>query len=188
MPPLLIVHILKDMNKLPRSLILELAKDQGTKQIFIDKLREAKDDLKSIQDSYHSEPQTKVAWLNDITKEIYHKAITNAERRIKKFQRYLMINTGTLPEHHKSFDLERLREVPIEEVLPPSVEVEREYGDRTSLKCPFHIENTASCIIYKNDNHFHCFGCGEHGDVIHFVMKTNDYSFKTACDYLVKMV
>jgi len=33
--------------------------------------------------------------------------------------------------------------------------------------CPFHDEKTPSMRIY--DTHFHCFGCGEHGDSIKFV-------------------
>ncbi len=35
--------------------------------------------------------------------------------------------------------------------------------------CPFHNENTASMKIYVDS--FHCFGCGEHGDVISFYQK-----------------
>lgn len=35
--------------------------------------------------------------------------------------------------------------------------------------CPFHNEKTASMKIY--DSTFHCFGCGEHGDIISFYQK-----------------
>lgn len=35
--------------------------------------------------------------------------------------------------------------------------------------CPFHNERTPSMKLYKNN--FHCFGCGEHGDVIDFTAK-----------------
>ena len=35
--------------------------------------------------------------------------------------------------------------------------------------CPFHGENTASFKVY--DNSFYCFGCGESGTVIDFVIK-----------------
>jgi len=30
--------------------------------------------------------------------------------------------------------------------------------------CPFHTEATPSFMV--EDDHFHCFGCGAHGDVI----------------------
>lgn len=45
--------------------------------------------------------------------------------------------------------------------------------------CPFHNEDTPSCKIYKDS--FYCFGCGEHGDAINFVMKVECCSFKSAC-------
>jgi len=35
--------------------------------------------------------------------------------------------------------------------------------------CPFHNEKTPSMKIYENN--FHCFGCGEHGDMINFTAK-----------------
>lgn len=35
--------------------------------------------------------------------------------------------------------------------------------------CPFHSEKTPSCKVY--DNSLHCFGCGEHHDVVSFVKK-----------------
>ena len=32
------------------------------------------------------------------------------------------------------------------------------------IRCPFHADRTPSLKLYSD--HFHCFGCGEHGDVI----------------------
>ena len=43
------------------------------------------------------------------------------------------------------------------------------------LCCPFHNEKTPSMKIYEKD--FHCFGCGEHGDVISFVQKLFSLNF-----------
>jgi len=39
---------------------------------------------------------------------------------------------------------------------------------RHSIRCPFHQDDTPSMVIY-DDGHFHCFGCGAHGDVLDFV-------------------
>ena len=36
--------------------------------------------------------------------------------------------------------------------------------------CPFHGEKTPSFYVY--DDHYHCFGCGAHGDAITFVMQS----------------
>ncbi|MEG1470495.1 MAG: CHC2 zinc finger domain-containing protein [Anaerovoracaceae bacterium] len=44
--------------------------------------------------------------------------------------------------------------------------------------CPFHQEKTASMKIY-NDS-YHCFGCGESGDIFSFVMKMEEVSFREA--------
>jgi DNA primase len=44
--------------------------------------------------------------------------------------------------------------------------------------CPFHAERTAS--FYAYDDHYHCFGCGAHGDCITFIMETQKCSFSEA--------
>ena len=48
--------------------------------------------------------------------------------------------------------------------------------------CPFHGEKTPSFYVY--DDHFHCFGCGVHGDVISFVMQSEGRSFPEAVEEL----
>lgn len=52
--------------------------------------------------------------------------------------------------------------------------------------CPFHKEKTASFTIYLDSNTFVCFGCGEKGDVIDFVMKLNNLTFMEAVKYILK--
>ena len=49
--------------------------------------------------------------------------------------------------------------------------------------CPFHSEKTASFKVYP-DNHFKCFGCSAHGDVIDFVQKMYGLSFKDSLKHL----
>lgn len=44
--------------------------------------------------------------------------------------------------------------------------------------CPFHGEKTPSFYVY--DDHFHCFGCGAHGDAITFTMQTAGGDFMDA--------
>src|ERR1043165_7715169 len=48
--------------------------------------------------------------------------------------------------------------------------------------CPFHGEKTPSFYVY--DDHFHCFGCGAHGDAISFVMQTEGAAFPEAVERL----
>lgn len=56
------------------------------------------------------------------------------------------------------------------------------FGEHVSLRqrgrdywccCPFHQEKTPSCKIDSFAQRWHCFGCGEDGDVFGFVMKRN---------------
>jgi DNA primase len=49
--------------------------------------------------------------------------------------------------------------------------------------CPFHGEKTPSFYVYE-DGHFHCFGCGAHGDAIGFVMQSEGASFTEAVERL----
>lgn len=48
--------------------------------------------------------------------------------------------------------------------------------------CPFHREKTASFKVYEKD--YHCFGCGENGDIFDFVQKMEDVSFREAFQIL----
>jgi DNA primase len=48
--------------------------------------------------------------------------------------------------------------------------------------CPFHGEKSPSFYVY--DDHFHCFGCGIHGDAISFVMQSQGASFPEAVNQL----
>lgn len=50
--------------------------------------------------------------------------------------------------------------------------------------CPFHDEKTPSFNIRPQLGHWHCFGCGEGGDVISFVQKINHLSFVEAVEML----
>src|SRR5271156_441133 len=48
--------------------------------------------------------------------------------------------------------------------------------------CPFHGEKTPSFYVY--DDHYHCFGCGVHGDAIGFVMQSQGAGFMEAVEQL----
>jgi DNA primase len=56
-------------------------------------------------------------------------------------------------------------------------------GEATGL-CPFHNEKTPSFTVSEDKGFFHCFGCGAHGDVIGFVMRSEGLEFPQAVERL----
>ena len=54
--------------------------------------------------------------------------------------------------------------------------------------CPFHKEKTPSFTVDTNTQLYHCFGCGEGGDIISFIMKAENLSFLEAVELLAKKV
>ncbi len=53
----------------------------------------------------------------------------------------------------------------------------RHAGSSLKACCPFHNEKTPSFVINPNKGFYHCFGCGESGDAIKFVMKMEGATF-----------
>ncbi|MDI6829224.1 MAG: CHC2 zinc finger domain-containing protein, partial [Armatimonadota bacterium] len=52
--------------------------------------------------------------------------------------------------------------------------------------CPFHAEKTPSFTVSEHFQTWHCFGCGEHGDIYSFVMKAESLTFPEALERLAK--
>jgi DNA primase len=52
--------------------------------------------------------------------------------------------------------------------------------------CPFHSEKTPSFMVNEEKQIYHCFGCGEGGDVFTFLMKAGHFSFPQAIEELAK--
>lgn len=50
--------------------------------------------------------------------------------------------------------------------------------------CPFHQERTPSFTVNPDKGFVHCFGCGEHHDVIGFMMLVTGVDFRQACTQL----
>lgn len=54
-------------------------------------------------------------------------------------------------------------------------------GYSRRMRCPFHEEKTASFLVHRNNKSWKCYGCGEGGTVIDFVMKLFEINFGQAC-------
>ena len=82
--------------------------------------------------------------------------------------------------------LEQLKSrVDLIEVLTPYLKLQKS-GAAYKALCPFHEEQTASLIIQRGDSHYHCFGCGAHGDAIQFLMTYLKMSFVEAVENLAE--
>src|SRR5271155_1354152 len=76
------------------------------------------------------------------------------------------------------------------ETLKQQADIVRVVGDYVKLKkagaqnfsglCPFHSEKTPSFSVHATRQFFHCFGCGESGDVFTFIQKVENITFPEA--------
>jgi DNA primase len=66
-------------------------------------------------------------------------------------------------------------------VISEMVDLKRSGRHAVGL-CPFHQDRTPSFQVYED--HFHCFGCGAHGDVFDWLMVTRRISFPEAVQRL----
>jgi len=82
----------------------------------------------------------------------------------------------------ESLELLRSR-IDLVEVLNPYLKLQRA-GAAYKALCPFHEEKSPSFCIQKGDSHYHCFGCGAHGDAIQFLMTHLRMSFVEAVQNL----
>lgn len=82
--------------------------------------------------------------------------------------------------------LESLRQkVDLVEVISPYVKLQRSGAAYKGL-CPFHEEKSPSFIIQRGDTHYHCFGCGAHGDAIAFLMDHAKMNFVDSLEFLAQ--
>jgi DNA primase len=57
-------------------------------------------------------------------------------------------------------------------------------GSAFKALCPFHEEKSPSFTLQRGDTHYHCFGCGAHGDAIQFIMDYQKITFAETVEYL----
>src|SRR5215469_8944319 len=70
-------------------------------------------------------------------------------------------------------------------VIARKVKLTRRGRESTGL-CPFHNEKSPSFTVSDDKGFFHCFGCGAHGDVIGFVMRSEGLSFPETVERLAR--
>ena len=122
-------------------------------------------------------------FLCELRKHFIGPALEQAWHRMERYRRELSVahgdrrqETGIKPE-----DIADAKAVTIESLI----QVKRSNQIRVYAHCPFHDDKTPSFVIYKEENTFHCFGCGAHGDVMDFVMRRDGLSFRKAIRMLI---
>lgn len=84
-----------------------------------------------------------------------------------------------MPKYDRNFTDELRERLSIVDVVGRRVPLVKK-GQNYWGCCPFHNEKTPSFSVNEAKGFYHCFGCGEHGDIISFVMKSENVDFKTA--------
>lgn len=92
---------------------------------------------------------------------------------------------GRIPDRDIAAIRERVR---IEDVVGDYVQLRRAGADSLKGLCPFHDEKSPSFHVRPNHGHFHCFGCGEGGDVYAFLQKISHVTFVEAVELLADRV
>jgi len=84
-------------------------------------------------------------------------------------------------------DIAAVRErAPIEEIIGQHVALKSAGVGSLKGLCPFHDERSPSFNVRPAAGRWHCFGCGEGGDVIEFVMRMDGLPFAEAVEYLAE--
>lgn len=86
---------------------------------------------------------------------------------------------GRIREEDVNTVRERAR---IDEIVRETVTLKAAGGGSYKGLCPFHDERTPSFHVTPSKNLYHCFSCGEGGDVITFVRKIDALSFTEAVE------
>ncbi|WP_101929193.1 DNA primase [Varibaculum cambriense] len=82
-------------------------------------------------------------------------------------------------------DIDQVRErARIDEIVGEQVALRPAGVGALKGLCPFHDERTPSFHVRPAQGYYHCFGCGEGGDVIKFVENIHHLSFAEAVQYL----
>jgi DNA primase len=93
-------------------------------------------------------------------------------------------NSGRIPQ---SFIDDLIARADIIEVVGNRVTLKKA-GREYKACCPFHDEKTPSFTVSPQKGFYHCFGCGEHGTAIGFLMNYERLGFVEAVEALAEML
>jgi DNA primase len=87
----------------------------------------------------------------------------------------------------KEEDIEALRQrADITEVVSTHTNLKKSGPHSLKGLCPFHSEKTPSFSVDTAKGVWYCFGCGEGGNLYHFIEKTENLTFPEAVEWLAR--
>ena len=94
-----------------------------------------------------------------------------------------MAKTGLIP---RQFIDDLLARADIVELIDGRVPLKKA-GKNYQACCPFHTEKSPSFTVSQDKQFYHCFGCGEHGNAISFLMEFDRLEFVDAIEELASL-
>src|SRR5215471_1793507 len=92
--------------------------------------------------------------------------------------------SGRIPQ---AFIDELIARADIAEIVGARVALKKAGSNLKGL-CPFHGEKTPSFTVSPTKGFYHCFGCGQHGSAIGFLMAYDNLGFPEAVEALAEML
>jgi len=87
----------------------------------------------------------------------------------------------------ESFIQELLNRVDVVDIIDKKVQLKKA-GANFVACCPFHQEKSPSFTVSPSKQFYHCFGCGEHGSAISFLIEYEGLSFIEAVNELANTI
>tara|TARA_B100001769_G_scaffold239066_1_gene205310 strand:+ start:103 stop:1824 length:1722 start_codon:yes stop_codon:yes gene_type:complete len=87
----------------------------------------------------------------------------------------------------ESFIQELLSRIDVVDVIDKRIPLKKA-GANFVACCPFHQEKTPSFTVSPSKQFYHCFGCGEHGSAISFLIEYEGLSFVEAVNELANSI
>lgn len=113
----------------------------------------------------------------------------NMKREISLWKRWMSaLYPERFPKGKGHVDIDQAKIVHVEDYLSSQgIEPQRRSQKQWYYLCPLHNEKTASFILYKDDNHWHCYGCNRGHSVIDLCMEMENLKFIDACRRLLTL-
>ena len=179
----------------PSTLQIAEAFKEDAVPIVKQEIRKVKAEIAKI-DKHYEGYHDKAGLIPDEFSGIYwNKVITMLKPKapyatLKRLQTMLFLmakpakgtNKGAEAYQDMAYAIERAKMRDIKDLYP--FERLRQNYTRWVACCPLHGEKTPSFTIYTKNNSWYCFGCGEGGNTIDFIMKLKGCDFKEAVEVL----